>query len=63
MKILYKNYHIEYNPKPIPDSRFDYDFWADGYDGSEDSKDIRSGTGSSIEDCKNKIDEMIQESI
>lgn len=60
--ILYKDYHILYNPKPIPDFRFDYDFWHDGYDGAIDSKDIRSGTGASIEECKNNIDE-IQESL
>lgn len=26
---------IEYNPKPIPDRRFDYDFWHEDYDGAD----------------------------
>lgn len=58
--IAYKDYHILYNPKPIPDFRFDYDFWHDGYDGAIDSGDIRIGTGGSVEDCMKKIDELLE---
>lgn len=54
----YLNYNIEYNTKSIPTRSFDWDFWADGYDGAPDSGDIRCGTGSSIEDCIEQIEEI-----
>lgn len=54
-RVTYEEFFIEYNPKPIPPScGVDYDFWHKDYYGEGD---IRSGTGKSIEDCKNQIDE------
>ncbi len=57
--IEYKNYKISYNPKPIPTSVFDWDWQADGFDGAIDSQDDRAGTGSSVDDCKRQIDELL----
>ena len=63
----YKNWHITYNTKPIPcRSGFsqDWDFVHDDYDGgpinseSNDHLDIRCGTGNSVEDCMEKIDDL-----
>lgn len=61
MNKIYKNYIISYNPKPIGTTSHDWDFAVDGYDGADDSKDIRAGTGSSVEDCISQIDEIIEE--
>ena len=50
-------WHIEYNPKPIPLSMHDYDFRHEDYDGPPDN---RCGTGCSVIDCVEKIEEMYQ---
>jgi hypothetical protein len=50
----YKGWSIEYNPKPIPDRGFDYDYWSDDYDGENDL----SGSTSSVKEAKLEIDEL-----
>jgi len=45
---------IELNPKPIGDRSMDWDFSHSDHDGTNGL----SGTGSSIEDCINQIEEM-----
>lgn len=58
--ITYKDWNIEYNPKPIPPScGVDYDFWHPDYD------DINRlfGCGASIEDCKNQIDGILEQQV
>ncbi len=59
----YKGYRFSYNPKPIPSSAHDWDFWHEDYDGGDvdwdtPSRDPRAGTGSSIPDCMGQIDEI-----
>jgi hypothetical protein len=56
-KSIKEGWHIEHNPKPIPDRRFDYDFWHDNYDGVEDGNHL-CGTAESIEDAVKQISEM-----
>lgn len=53
----YRNYNIQYNPKPGP-TNLVYDFEHEGYDGAIDSNDNRCGCGISVEDCKSQIDEI-----
>lgn len=61
MKTEYRDYVIEYDPPPIGIRSCDWQFSADGYDGSPDSGDIRCGTGPTLEDCKRQIDEIENE--
>ena len=51
------DWNIQYNPKPIPDRRFDYDFWHDDYDGA-DGNDVRYGNAKSEADAMEKILEI-----
>lgn len=51
--ILYKDYEISVGPGYTPDSRWQYAH--EDYDGPEDN---RCGLGSSIDDCKEQIDEI-----
>ena len=51
----YKDWWIEYNPKPIPPRDYDWDFWHDDFDGAVDSGDIRGGAGSDPADCRRQI--------
>ncbi len=50
-------WQIDYNPKPIPDRRFDYDFVHEEYDGENGL----CGSGQSKEDCIEQINELQQE--
>ena len=50
---LPKGWHIEYNPKPIPDRSHDYDFWHDDVD---DGNGL-CGTARSIANARRKIEE------
>ena len=47
-------WHIEYNPKPIPDRQHDWDFWHDDHDGENGL----CGTAASEGDAKEQIAEM-----
>lgn len=57
IKLLSNGWHIDYSPKPIPDSRYDYDFYHDDYDGADGGNGL-SGTASSVEDAMNQITEI-----
>lgn len=47
-------WNFEYNPKPIPDFRFDWDFWHEEYCPDNGL----CGNGASIEDCLAQINEI-----
>ncbi len=51
---------ITYNPKPIPDRKFDYDFYHEDYDGVEDGNKL-AGAAASIEDAIEQIAEIEDE--
>ena len=55
MKEKHGEWWVEYNPKPIPSRKHDYDFWHEDYDGPGDT---RCGTASSVEECKAEIAEI-----
>jgi hypothetical protein len=44
------SWHIEKNPKPIADRRFDFDFWHDDYDGADGGNGL-AGNAASWEDA------------
>ncbi len=55
-QLLCAGWHIKYVPKPIPDRRFDWDYWHDDYDYcGETGSNSLSGTAASkaeaIEAC------------
>lgn len=57
--IIYKSdWHIEKNPKPIPDRTHDWDFWRDGY---VDLDAPWQGTASSVDDAIRQIEEMAED--
>jgi hypothetical protein len=58
--VKYRGYTISHWAKPIPATSFDYDFSHEDYDGAPDSGDRRCGSGASVEDCKEQIDEIIE---
>jgi len=47
-------WHIERNPKPIPDRSHDYDFVHDDYDGADGGNGL-AGTAASFEDACQQI--------
>ena len=55
---IYGNYTIAYDPPPIPTRSHDYQFVHEDYDGPED---LRCGSGATVEDCKDLIDEIESE--
>lgn len=57
----YRGYHISYDPKPIPDFRFDWSYQSDDFDGAPDAGDNRCGHAESLEACKREIDARIEE--
>ncbi|API59552.1 hypothetical protein BSL82_09685 [Tardibacter chloracetimidivorans] len=57
----YGDWHIEYNPPPVPFRSADWQFWHDDFDGAEDACDNRYGHAGSIEDAMNDIDDMADE--
>lgn len=57
-RMRYKDYTIEFNPKPIPIRDHDYDYWPDDYDGPEDG---RGGSVASVTQAQIAIDEELGE--
>ena len=57
----YRNYKIEYNPKPIPDRSFDWDYVHEDYDGAPDGGDDRCGAVASFEAAILAINELEDE--
>jgi hypothetical protein len=51
---LPNGWHVEYNPKPIPDRRFDWDFWHD----DNDIDNGLCGTAASKKDAIEQINEV-----
>jgi len=60
-KMMYKNWHIEHNPKPGPRFNHDWDVWHEDFDGAPDSGDRRSTTAGSSAEAIALIDEYISE--
>ena len=58
MSDIPEGWKITYDPKPIPDRRFDWDFIHDDYDGAPDGNNHLAGNGSSVDDCINQIREI-----
>lgn len=57
----YRGYRITYDPKPIPDRRWDWDFVHEDYDGApnypgDGPGDHRCGNAASVEACRAEID-------
>ncbi|MCW1431422.1 hypothetical protein [Novosphingobium sp. JCM 18896] len=48
---------IEYRPKPILPTAWDFDWWHDDFDGAPDAGDTRRGSVGSLEDCLEAIHE------
>jgi len=57
-RITYRGYVITYDPPPIPDRRWDWQFQHEQFDGAEDSRDNRYGQAASLTDCFCAIDEV-----
>ncbi len=66
-KILYRNYEIYYDRKPVPPSLFgDWSFAHVDFDGAPDGPDTgcsdhRCGYGRTIEECKAEIDAQYED--
>lgn len=56
--MLYRNFIITEDHPPIPTRAHDWNYRHEDYNGPEDQ---RWGTGSSLQDCKNAIDDMLWE--
>lgn len=56
-------WHIYYDPPPIPDRRFDWHFYHDNYDGTQDEgpADWRHGDAASYDACVEEIEALIEE--
>ena len=54
-KTTYRDYHIEYQPKPIPTRKHDWNWTHEDYDGPGDP---RCGTAASEAAAKIAVDEM-----
>lgn len=57
----YREFTIDYVPKPVPTTAFDWLYAADDYDGAPDSGDRRCGFAGSEEQAKAAIDELLEE--
>lgn len=59
--IIPTGWHIEKNPKPIPDRSHDYDFWHEDYDYADDTgSNGLAGTASSEEAAARQIQAINQ---
>ena len=56
MKTAYRDWHIDFDPPPIPTRNCDWQFWHDDFDGAEDANDNRCGYAASLEEAKAEID-------
>ncbi len=57
--IEYRGFFIQHDPKPIPTRAFDWDWWADGYDGAPDSHDPRCGAAATEQAARDEIDDLL----
>ena len=53
----FPGWHIRYNPKPMPDRRYDYDYWHDDYDGVIDGNGL-CGVAESVQAAIDEIGEI-----
>ena len=60
-QFIYKQFTISFDPKPIPDRRFDWDFQHVDYDGAPDSGDFRCGSAKSVAACQDLIDDILED--
>lgn len=58
--VEYKGFSITHEPKPIPTKTMDYDWIHPDYDGADGGNGL-CGNGQSVEDCKEQIDELLDE--
>lgn len=56
-RVEYRDFVITYNPTPIPDRQFDWQYEHKDFDGAPDAGDRRYGHCRSANACKNEIDE------
>lgn len=56
-KNLPNGWHIQKNPKPVPNRKHDYDFWHDDYDGTDGGNGL-AGTASNEDDALRQIEEI-----
>lgn len=54
-RIKYGDWHIYFDPPPIPTRNCDWHFHHDDFDGAPDAGDNRYGSGASIKDCIDQI--------
>jgi len=52
-----EGWNVDRDVKPIPDRRFDFNYWHEDHDGS-DGGDGLAGTASSVEDAVEQIKEI-----
>lgn len=57
----YRNWHIRYDPPPIPSRACDWQFAHNDFDGAPDAGDNRCGHAPSLEAAKAEIDAWIEE--
>ena len=57
----YRNWHIRYDPPPIPSRASDWHFAHSDFDGAPDANDNRCGCAASLEAAKAEIDAWIEE--
>jgi hypothetical protein len=56
--LIPEGWHVQYDPKPIPDRRFDWGYVHEDYDGAPDSGDTRCGACPSVKACIDEINEL-----
>ena len=59
MMETYRGYLISFEPKPIPNRAYDWDYMHEDYDGAPDAEDGRCGNGGTLQSCKDQIDEEV----
>ncbi len=57
----YRDFHISYDPPPIPVRSCDWHYWHDDFDGAPDSNDCRYGHCATEGGCRQEIDEWYAE--
>lgn len=60
-RTTYRNYHIRYDPPPVPSRAFDWSWHHDDYDGAPDSNDNRCGHSRTLNEAKAAIDAQLDE--
>ena len=65
-RIMYRGYHIYYDPPPVPTRQWDWHFYHDDYDPTPEHlydppSDHRNGDAPSILGCMAEIDMQIEE--